>query len=346
MTPRQESELSEYKDSLAWQCTVEKLFAASQPKPPIKGKVEYRVDHSALSVRGVMADDVRDALLNLKGDEHWNDAVQSLYQASHRKTAVPVPQLPAGYKIPASMQKFLSYNENAHQLEIVGPMSPSVLDILARANFPQVHPRSAEARSKFRSELEALGSPLNAEQAAAFDNVLAKSWVVDKLRVALDEAGKAVVIEQTPCELEQARQAAGGKPAPPPVQPKKSGPDQVLNDKQRADLNHFAATPSMTVGELEEKLKADGPFNDRQAGALEDFFDKIPTAAEQKLDLAVTLLRTGPVSRKQYDFLVDNYRIAAALAKRRWAALCPGARDEIRLVGPVQFPGLRLWLVV
>ena len=154
MTPRQESELSEYKDSLAWQCTVEKLFAASQPKPPIKGKVEYRVDHSALSVRGVMADDVRDALLNLKGDEHWNDAVQSLYQASHRKTAVPVPQLPTGYKLPASMQASLSYNENTHELGIIGPMSASARDTLARANFPQVHPRSAEARSKFRSELK------------------------------------------------------------------------------------------------------------------------------------------------------------------------------------------------
>ena len=92
-------------------------------------------------------------------------------------------------------------------------MSASVRDTLARANFPQVHPLTAEARSKFRSELEALGSPLNAEQAAALDNVLAKSWVVDKLRVALDEAGKAVVIEQTPCELEQARQAAAGNNA-------------------------------------------------------------------------------------------------------------------------------------
>jgi hypothetical protein len=313
MTPNQESELSEFKDSLAWQCTVEKLFAASQPKPPIKGKVEYRVDHSALSIRGVMADDVRDALLNLKGDEHWNDAVQALYQASHRKTTVPLPQLPAGYKLPASLQASLTYNEKSHELELVGPMPASARDTLARANFPQVHPKSADARSKFRSELEALGSPLNGEQATAFDNVLAKSWIVDKLRVALDEAGKATMIEQTPCELEQARQAAAGKPATPPAEPKKSGPDQVLNEKQRSDLNQFAATPSMTVGELEEKLKVDGPFNDRQAGALEDFFDKVPTAAEQKLDLAVTLLRAGPVSRKQYDFLVDNYR-----TQRHW----------------------------
>ena len=49
MTPRQQDELSDFKDSLSWQCTVQKLFEASQSKPPIKGKVEYRADHSALT---------------------------------------------------------------------------------------------------------------------------------------------------------------------------------------------------------------------------------------------------------------------------------------------------------
>jgi hypothetical protein len=339
MTPRQENELLEFKDSLPWQCTVQKLFEATQPKPPLKGKVDYHADHSALGARGVMSDQVRDALLSLKGDDRWNEAVHALYLASHRKAAVPVPQLPADYKIPASMQGFLSYNDKTHQLEIVGPMSTSVRDTLARANFPQVHPLSAEGRSKFRGELESLGAPLNAEQAANLETVLAKSWVVNKLRLALDEAGKAVVIEKTPCELEQARQADLGKPPLPPKEPKKSGPDQVLNERQRADLDRFAATPSMTVEELEHQLKADGPFNDRQAGALEDFFDKIPTMAEQKLDLAVTLLRAGPLSRKQYDFLVDDYR-----KQRHWQNVVGQLFAEAHVMkypwsGPYNSPG-------
>ena len=84
MTPRQQSELSDYKDSLAWQCTVQKLFEASQPKPPIKGKVEYRADHSALSASGFVSDELRDALLNLKGDERWNRAVDMLYELGSR----------------------------------------------------------------------------------------------------------------------------------------------------------------------------------------------------------------------------------------------------------------------
>jgi hypothetical protein len=309
MTPRQQNELSDFKDSLSWQCTVQKLFEASQPKPPIKGKVEYRADHSALAARGFVSDELRDALKNLKGDERWNRAVDRLYEAGRHKTIVDAPQLPAGYEIPSSMQAFVVYDERNQQLGIRGPMSASIRDTLARANFPQVHPLNAEARSKFRHELESLGAPLNAAQAVALESVLAKSWVVDKLRVALDEAGKAVAVEQTPCEMEQARQAALSNPrAAPASEPKKSGTDQALNVRQRAELDHFVAAPSMTVEDLTGELQAAGPFNDRQAAALAAFFDKIPTAAEQKLDLAVTLLREGPLSHRQYDFLVDDYR--------------------------------------
>ncbi len=212
------------------------------------------------------------------------------------------------------MQAFVSYDDQTHELAIRGPMSAANRDKLAGANFPQVHPRNSEARGKFRRELESLGSPLNAEQAVALDSVLAKSWVVDKLRVALDEAGKAVEIEKTPCEMEQARQAAANNSAAArAAEPKKSGPDQTLNARQRSELDRFAAEPSMTVDDFAERLRAAGPFNDRQAAALEAFFERFPTAAEQKLDLAVKLLRAGPLSRRQYDFLVDDYR-----QQRRW----------------------------
>jgi hypothetical protein len=309
MTPRQQAELSEFKETLSWQCTVEKLFEMSQPKPPIKGKVTYLVDHSALSGRGLISDDVRKALLALNGNERWNQAVETLYKAGQRKVTVSAPQLPSGYQIPPSMHDFLFYDEKTHELGIRGPMSPAIRDTLARATFPQVHPLNAETRRKFRGDLESLGSPLNAEQATALDNALAKSWVVDKLRVSLDEAGKAVEIELTPCEREQARKAAESNPAAAQTsEPKKSGPDQTLNERQRAELNRFAADPAMTVATLAELLRSAGPFNDRQAAALEEFFDKIPTVAEQKLDLCVKLLRDGPLSRRQIDFLVDDYR--------------------------------------
>ncbi len=309
MTSRQKAELSEFKDFLSWQCTVQKLFETSQAKPPIKGNVEYLADHTALAARGFVSDELRDALKALGGDDQWNKAVETLSIAGQRKTTVPAPRLPAGFKIPAAMETFLSYDAQAHELAIRGPMPVAVRDKLARANFPQVHPLSAEARAKFRSRLEALGSPLNVEQAASLESTLSKSWVVDKLKVALDEAGKAVAVEPTPCELAQAGTAAAGDAA----KAKKSGPDQNLNAQQRADVDHFASTPSETVDELADQLRKNGPFNDRQAAALNAFFDKIPTTAEQKLELAMSLLRAGSLARAQFSFLVDDYR-----AQRHW----------------------------
>jgi hypothetical protein len=310
MTSRQQAELSEFKDSLPWQCTVQKLYEASQPKPALKGKIEYLADHSSLAARGFVSDELRDALKALGGDEQWNKAVDTLYAAGQRKTTVPAPQLPAGFQIPASMQSSLTYETAAHELVLRGPMSVAVRDKLARANFPQVHPLSAEARTKFRSQLEALSSPLNAEQTAALESALSKSWVLDKLKIALDEAGKAVAAEPTPCEMAQAQEKAGDNAAAASdiTKAQKSGPDQMLNVEQQTDLDHFAGTPSETVDQLAELLRKDGPFNDRQADALSAFFDKIPTTAEQKLDLAMSLLRAGPLSRAQFSFLVDDYR--------------------------------------
>ncbi len=309
MNSRQESELSEFKDSLPWQCTVHKLFEASQAKPPLKGKIEYLADHSALAARGFVSNELRDALKALGGDERWNKAVDELYAAGRLEKTVPVPQIPAGFKIPASMQAFLSYDAQAHNLAIRGPMSVADRDTLQRANFPQVHPMSAEARAKFRSQLEALGSPLKDEQAAALESTLSKSWVVDKLKVALNEAGKAVPVEPTVCELAQAEQKASDNIAANDIaKAQTSDADQTLNAKQQADVDQFANTPSETVDELAERLGKDGPFNDRQAAALSGFFVTIPTTAKQKLELAMALLRTGPLARPQFNFLVDDYR--------------------------------------
>jgi hypothetical protein len=310
MTSRQKAELAEYQQTLGWQCTVERLFDASQPKPPLKGKIEYLADHSVLSARGYLSEEVLNALLALNGDERWNATVAKLFAISRREVRRPASQLPKGYQIPPSLRAFVLYDASAHELGIRGPMSTSVRDTLARDSFPLVHPMTAAARSAFRVKLDALGPPLTEKQAAIVENVLTKTWGIDKLAIALDEAGKAVAIERSSCELEQERLAAQTNRAAvsPSSEPKKSGPDQVLSERQRAELDHFAADPDMTVGTLAGRLGAAGPFNDRQQAALDEFFDKIPTIAEQTLDLCVKLLREAPLSSQQRDFLVEVSR--------------------------------------
>lgn len=303
MTPRQQLELSEYDDSLAWQCAVERLFDASQPKPPLAGKVSYLADHRALAVRGYATSDVIAALRGLSGNDRWDRAVEVLERLGRREARIQVVSVPHGFRIPSELKDFLSYDAATHELGIRGPMSTALRDRLAGAWFPLVRPLSAEARIHFQRELEALGSPLNPKQAKSLESGLQKSWVVDKLRVTLDEAGKAVRVAPTACESEAARKA--GRPLP---QPQKSGPDVVLNGKQRAALDRFAADPAMTVESLLAALKAAGPFNDRQQAAVEDFFAGVPTVGEQRLELCVRLLRDGALSSRQYEFLVSEFR--------------------------------------
>ena len=225
MTQRQLNELTDYDDTLAWRCAVERLYEASQPKPPIKGKVQYRADHSALSANGFVSDELLAALVNLRGTIAGTGPSVCFMSLGSGCIRCRRAQLPAGYQIPSAIQESVIYDAATHNLRIQGPISPAVRDTLAKANFPQVHPLSAAARDKFRRDLESLGSPLNAEQAVALDGVLAKSWVVDKLRVALDEAGKGIPIEKTPCEQLQERDAA--PPQTPPRSrnsPRRAGP--------------------------------------------------------------------------------------------------------------------------
>jgi hypothetical protein len=310
MTSRQRADLSDYQDSLSWQCTVEKLFNASQPKPPIKGKIDYLADYSALSSRGVMSSEVREALLKLGGDERFNQAVESLFKDGQRESKVPA-ELPKGYQIPESLRGFVSYDAATHELGIRGPMSVAVRDELAKDSFPLVRPLSAEEQNKVLFELESRGQSFDARQSRTVHTMLGNTWVVDKLRLALDEAGKAVPVEKTPCELAEEQKAAptaGAAPPAPPGGAKPAAPDLKLNARQRAELDHFVTDRAMTPAQLVEKLKAAGPFNDRQAVTVEDFFSRVPTVGDQRLELCVRLLREGPVSREQREYLVSDYR--------------------------------------
>src|SRR3984885_7357350 len=225
MSPKQQEELGGYKEELAWQCAVEKLFEKAQPPAPLKGKVTYLADYSKLGFRGFMTEADRDALKALGNGEQYLAAVEVLWTASHAEEKVPVEKLPAGFSIPKADQNFLSYDEKSHELAIRGPMSIPLRDELARDHFPLVRPTTAEQRTAFLKELESHGGDLSGQQATALDAVLARTWSIDGLRFALDEAGHAVPAEKSACDLYQEQQksqksgAAPAATAPPKVEP-------------------------------------------------------------------------------------------------------------------------------
>jgi hypothetical protein len=309
MSGQQQGELSRYKEELVWQCTVEKLFDAAQPPAALKGKVSFLADYSQLGFRGFMTDSDREALLKLGNNEPYVSTVEALREASHVKATVSVEGLPAGFTIPAAKRDFLSYDEKTHDLTIHGPMSTALRDELARDHFPLVRPTTAEERASFVNELESHGGKLSEQQARALDTVLAKTWSLEGLRFALDEAGHAVPAEKSACELFQEQQT---KARPPAAEPKAGPPkpeaDVKLNDRQRAALDAFVHDRTETVDELAERLHAAGPFTAHQESALREFFGKVPTVGEQKLNACIDLLRIAPLTHEQRDFLRNDYR--------------------------------------
>jgi hypothetical protein len=306
---QQQGELLRFKEDLAWQCAVEKLVATAQPPAAFKGKVTYLADYSRLSFRGFMTDADHEALLKLGKNEAYVAAVEVLWKASRAESEVLVEWLPPGFSIPAARRASLSYDEGKHKLRIRGPMSVALRDELAGDHFPLVRPTTAEQRAAFLNELESHGGKLSEVQAHALDAVLANGWPVDGLRLVLNEAGHALPAEKSACDLYQEQQAAKGvAAATPKPTPPKAEPDVKLNDRQKAAIDEFVRESTGTVDDLAARLMAAGPFTARQEASLREFFAKVPTVGDQKLEACIAILRVGPLPRDQRNFLRDDYR--------------------------------------
>ncbi len=319
MSAQQEGELSKYKEDPAWHCTVEKLFETAQPPAALKSKVTYLADYSRLGFHGFMTDADHAALLKLGKNETYVAAVEELLKASRAQSEVSVERLPPGFSIPAAQHDYLSYDAANHHLQIRGPMSVALRDELARDHFPLARPTTPEQRAAFLNELQSHGDKLSEPQARALDAALANGWSADSLRLALDEAGHAVPPAKSACDLYQEQQAGKGgaaaTPKPPTTKPAEAKPteskspaDAKLNDRQQAAIAEFIREPTETVDDLAARLKAAGTFTGRQEAALRDFFAKVPTVGDQKLEACIAILRVGPLTRDQRNFLRDDYR--------------------------------------
>jgi len=304
MRPDQKKDLTGYQDLLEWQCAIENLSKAAQPPAEVKGKLNYYSDHKALSFRGRMTDTQKEILLNLpQANDAWKDAVESLYQQSNVSHSVSFDEVPQGFRMPDGM-KDVTYDAAQKTLSITGPMSPGERDKLA-AQFPRSRPLDGERRSEFLSRI----GRLTDEQRTVFNKFLDGHWSADQLITTLNNAGKVIEKEKTPCEMlaEKSRSVQRIKPK------KKEGDDVSLNDAQAALVRAFAADDSITPEALAKQLKAAGPWEDRQAAALSGFLDRTPTVGDRNSRLAVALLRVGPLSTEQREFLTKDYK-----AQQQW----------------------------
>lgn len=301
MLPNQRSDLFEYEDTLEWKCSIEKLAEAARPPAELRGKVRYYPNHRALAFAGRMTEGDHRLLRGLSTAPAWVQAVDELKQRSDFTTRVDAGVVPEKFTIPDSLKHALKFDRETQQLELIGPLTPAARAELVD-RFPRALPLPAAERRRLLAELERAGDPLTAGQRAEFDRTFDTSYLAAQLRVLLDVAGKAPVVERTACEMLEDMRA--GRPV---VEKQTDGEDTSTNEEQAGILTRFAAG-EIDRGELAPALAAAGPWTSRQAAALEGYFNELPSAAERKRDLYFTLVRLGPLTPAQRDVLVADYR--------------------------------------
>lgn len=330
MLPDQKTDLLEFEDTLEWQAAVEKL--AEKAKPPSDvGKVKYYADHSAVAFGEVMTDVQKSALLKLARADNtaWQEAVETLHERSNQTHSIPLEELPAGVTS-EHLKDPVSYNASEKQLSIKGPMSTKRRDELAQKPFALSRPLRGEDRAAFLAELEKRGEKLNVEQRKIFTRILDGGWSVEQLIKTLNAAGKVPEEDKEATTLlaEKKRRVKVLK-----LKERKGFPTELSDAHQQA-LREFAASRDETTEELIKRLNAidrkrfapwvaaagaggfvprgeeieSTLFVERQEKALKTFASRIPTVGQRNAKLAVALLRAGPLSQEQREFLTADYR--------------------------------------
>lgn len=306
------NDLKEYDTTLAWHRTIEQLKKTAQPPKPVKDDISYLADHDALAFKGVMSEKKKKALIAMDGGEAWNTAIEELGQASHKTVEVEVNP-PEGFELPKSLKesKAANYNASEGTLSFTGPMSADQRDLLLH-QFPVALPLTEEDRTAFRNEIASQGEPLNEKQVEAFNKVMDGMWGVDQLIEAIDVGGVYEEESRTVTEILQDRVE--------PLPARAQKPDNKLNEKQKQAIRDSleSAPPKRLAESLTEVLKDSAafdnarPLNAGQKKALESFLETQPTVAERNQTLYFALLRNGPLSADQKEFLLADIQAEVA----------------------------------
>ncbi|MCA9072216.1 MAG: hypothetical protein KDA84_24990 [Planctomycetaceae bacterium] len=270
----QVTDLKEYNTTRAWYDTVDALQEKAQPPGPVKTAVSYLADHEALAFKGVMSNDQKNELLNMDGGEAWKSAIEELDQESHKTTEVEVTP-PEGFEVPKSLtdSKAAEYNASEKTLTFTGPMSTSQRNLLMK-QFPVALPMTDEQRTEFRKEIESRGEPFTEKQVEAFNKVMDGLWTVDQLIELLN----------------------------------------LDDDEQEQQIrDNLEQVPAKNLAEkLTEDLKEDNPLTAEQAKALGNFLETQPTVGERNETIYFALLRGGPLSADQKQFLLSDIQAEVA----------------------------------
>ena len=313
MSSNQKEDLLGYDDTLEWKCLVERLHKQAQPPEDLENDVNYYVDHGQLAYTGSMSDADRTLLLaEFEGKPVVESAIAQLYEASKKATQSDQVTIPSAVATAAGSADEPVTIEDS-RMTVRGPMTPELRKKLASewSGFPRARPMNESARDALIAEIEERGSALtddpdsDLDQVGALNKYLNTIWTVESLRLALVAAGQPKEIPKTACEMLAEMQDGVAEIAPQ----KLVGEEVEFGAEQVALLEQFAVDASMSVEELTEQLQAAGEFTDEQSKTLTEFIQMTPTVAEVKRNLALELMKVGPLTREQHAYLTDDYRV-------------------------------------
>lgn len=312
MSGNQKEDLLDYEDTLESKCLVERLYDEAQPPEALRGKLAYYVDHTSLAFKGYMSQDDEQQIRSTLGDNAViRAAIDKLARGARHETTLEFKSIPSGVETAAaSAGREIAVSGN--KITLRGPMTTALRTQLDSAwpDFPRIRPLSETQRAALLQQIQDRGPPLSdvpehgLDQRSVFDKYLDTIWTVEKLHQALDVAGQPQEVPRTACAmLQDMRNGVKDIKDTETV-----GQAVSLNAAQIALLQQFTDNVNMTVAQLSDELKAAGDFTDNQQAALREFVDRTPTVAEVKHDLAFELLRAGPLSQEQKEFLFADYR--------------------------------------
>lgn len=309
LRPNQAEDLKGYSSTLKWLCTVEQLREKAQPPESLRGGISYLMDHEVLAFAGNMTGQQKQDLLDMNGGAAWDAAVEELNKLSHRTVTVKA-EAPPGFQIPEPLRTSdtATYDREDNSLAFTGPMSTDQRDKLI-AQFPIVVPMTQAERANLRQEIESRGEPLTEEQLKEFNKVLDGAWTPEQLIETINAGGAFKPPEKSACRL---LEEMGQQPAP-----EEEGEDVTLSAAQENRLADplDPAPAGQLLSELTRRLEETGDLTDGQQEALETFLLSQPTLGERNQSLYFALLKSGPLTAEQKEFLLADIQAETAWQK-------------------------------
>jgi len=310
LTGAQIADLSDVDPTLDWQCSIERLAGLSAPPTAFRGRLAYQPDHQSLAIKGVLSESDKSELKQLAPESApFQSAIDLLQEKSNRKFSVSEAIPPPGFLLPAPLEKRAAVADNA--IQWTGPMSPADRSALALGSLRAriAFPLNAAQQTEFETQLTAAG-PLNDNQKKALGRIVSKDFAED-LVATINTAGVSKPGTKSACELVAERNA--GTTDLDPVMP--AGPPVQLTPDQKQAIAAFTKADTRDWTALENSLKAAGPLTGAQAAALAEFQQKLPTIGQRNRQIFDELVKAGPLSAAQREFLLKEYQV-----ERAWQA--------------------------